>query len=67
VNDIELAKLENLVDRLRRMKAHSKVHYHKYNNVYAWGLADGVELSYDMINALYEQLKNSSMSDKIDS
>jgi len=67
VNDIELAKLGKIVERLGRMKVQSKVDYKKHNNVYAWGLADGVEVGYDMIYAFYEQVKNSLSTEKIDS
>jgi len=52
----ELKDLDIIVQRLRRNVAQSRVDYKENRiNTYAWGLADGLLLGYEMIKAFQDK------------
>lgn len=56
MNDIELKQLQRVLEKIKRSKAMAKVAYRDYNNVYQWGLGDGLEMALDMIMPFYNQM-----------
>lgn len=51
----EQKDLQKIIERLRHNVAQAKVLNRTANNVYSWGLADGLESAYDVIVAFRDK------------
>lgn len=51
----EVRDLETIVTRLRRNVAQAKMDNRSPHNTYSWGLADGLEIAYEMIKAFQDK------------
>ena len=56
MNDLELKKLQRVLEKIKRSKSMAKVAYRDYNNVYQWGLGDGLEMALDRLIPFYDEM-----------
>ena len=58
----EYDRLEKVLIRLRNMKTKARIDYNKEHNVHGMGLAEGVQLAYDMVQGYFDTLEKPSLS-----
>lgn len=56
MNDLELKKLQRVLEKMKRSKSMAKVMHRDYKNVYQWGLGDGLEMALDMLMPFYDEM-----------